>query len=388
MSRRPSPSDFQLGAGVRWLNGGYNSPLPRVARAAVDEAYELQASPDRLMKDAVSRYPDAIRTRLGDVLKLPADEIGVTNSGVFGATLAAHALTWTRGDRVLVAPDEYPANVYPYLALEPRGLVVERIGTTGEALRPEQLAEALGRPGRVRALCVAATHYLTGDLHPLDNFAAQVHERDARMIVDATQTAGAVALDWSATGADVILMSGYKWLLGPYGTGALWARPDFRDAMARVAANWWALAVAPDMDRVMRELPREFQAHGRCLDAGQSAMYLNVGAWRAGLELLLEIGVPQIEAHLRALQDRLVASLAGLPLRVVTTLDAPHRSPILILDGVGDVDLAAVVRDLAERAIHVSLRAGRVRVSPGIWSDESDVDAFVAGVGESLQVAR
>ena len=376
--------DFEIASGEVWFNGGYFSPAPRVARAAVEEGYRIKAMPSTMPADSMVSYPDRVREWLGTVLGLPADEIGITTSTSFGAMLLAQGIRWQPGDRVLLGPDEFPGDVYPWLALEERGVECEFAGVKGTPLTSAQLERALAAGGRVRVLAIGATHYLTGDLHPLADLARVAHAHGALLVVDAAQTAGAVALDWAALGVDAVLMSGYKWLLGPYGSGAMWVRPEVRDALVNVNGNWIALRAAADLDRVMRDIPREYPPHGRLFDVGEAASYLNLSYFSAGLEYLQGIGVANVEAHHRALQDRLVGALAGMPLRPLTRLDAPHRSPLLMFEPGPGVDLGRLAADLAQRQVHVSARSGRLRVSPGIWSDEQDVDQFAEAAARSL----
>ena len=135
----------------------------------------------------------------------------------------------------------------------------------------------------------------------------------------------------------------------------------------------------------MATYPRHYERHGRVFDAGEVASYFNLSAFRAGLDLLLEVGVPAVEALHRRLHDRAIAGLAGLPLRPVTNVAAAHRSPMLMFEAVDGLDLARLEADLTARQVAVSLRMGRLRLSPGVWNDESDVDAFVAAVRQSVQ---
>ena len=124
-------------------------------------------------------------------------------------------------------------------------------------------------------------------------------------------------------------------------------------------------------------------------DAGEAASYFNLSAFRAGLDLLVDVSVANAEAHHRRLQDAAVAALADSPLAPVTNLDARHRSPMLMFEGRHGLDLARLQSDLAARHITVSLRAGRLRLSPGIWNDASDVEAFTVAVRASVEnVAR
>ena len=206
---------FDMASDEVYLDGGANSPLPRSARAALDEAWSLQATPSRIPFEAFFSFADAIRERVGRALALPADEIAVTTSTSFGMMLLAQGLRWQNGDRLLLGPDEFPSNAYPWFALEERGVRIEHIGTPGRPLTPEQLAAALDTEGRVRALSIAAVHYPTGNVQQLEAFAKVLHARNALLFVDGSQAAGAIPIDWRASGIDAMAISGYKWLLGP-----------------------------------------------------------------------------------------------------------------------------------------------------------------------------
>jgi selenocysteine lyase/cysteine desulfurase len=287
--------------------------------------------------------------------------------------LLAQGLRWEPGDRVLLGPDEFPSNVYPWLALRERGVEVEIIGERGSGLQIEQLEAALTR-GRVRLVALAAVHYTTGDLHPLAEMSRLVHEHDALLITDATQACGSVDVKWTRTGVDALLTSGYKWLLGPYGTGAAWVCRPLLERLMNVGGNWWANERARDLRALLDYA--EVPVHGRLLDSGETASFLNLAAWWAGLDYLNEIGAQEIERHHRALQDRLVAQLDRAEVRVVSGLSATHRSPMLYLEGTGNLDAERLQDELAAAHVRLSVRGGRIRVSPGIWNRETDVDAL------------
>jgi selenocysteine lyase/cysteine desulfurase len=381
---RPTRDDFELPDDVVYLNGSYLSPLPRAARAALEEGYRMKQWPFTVPPDTQLRRPDLVRERLAPLMDVPADEISVTTSTHYGVMLIAQGIRWRAGDRVLIGPDEYPTSVYPWLALEERGVRAEFVGTPGRPLAADQLEAALAHGGPVRALCIGALHYATGTLHPLSELAARLAPHGAHLIVDGAQAVGAIALDWDATGADAVLLSGYKWVYGPFGIGAMWVRPALRDRMANVNANWLALEAAADFNHVMAHYPRDYRPHGRLFDVGQAGSYLNVAVLNAGLDYLAAVGVAEAEAHYRRLQDRLLASLEGVPLTPVTDLTAPHRGPMLFLAGADGVDVAKLVADLAERQVYVSLRGGRMRVSPGLWNDDDHVAAFARAVKDLL----
>lgn len=377
----PGRDDFDLAPGEIYLDGAYCAPLPRAARAAVAAAYALKAEPYRIGPNEFFAYPDAVRERVARVLRVPEDEVGVTTSTTFGATLLAQGIRWRPGDRLLIGPDEFPSNVYAWQALAERGVRVGFVGERGRPLTPADVEAALAG-GPVRLLAVAALHYLTGDLYPLSEFARLLHAQGGLLAVDATQAAGCVDYEWSALGPDAVITSGYKWLLGPYGTGAVWVRRALLAELANVNCNWWSTANARDFQRVLDY--SGFPVHGRMLDSGETASFLNMGAFRAGLDHLLGVGVAATEAHHRHLQDRLIAAVADTALRPLTRLDGAHRGPILYFEVAGGADLDRLHAELAGAHVRVSLRSGRLRVSPGLWNDEGDVDAFAAAVRRAL----
>ena len=374
MSRR---DDFDLAPGEIYLNGAYCTPLPRAARAGVAEAYALNAEPYRLPAEVFFDYPDAVRERVAGVLGAAPEDVGVTNSTGFGALLLARSIRWRPGGRILLGPDEFPSNIYPWMALSEEGMKVEILGRHGHPLTVEELEKAIAEGG-VAAASIAAVHYLTGELHPLGRFASLLHARGAYLFTDATQAVGSVDWDWPALDIDAILTSGYKWLFGPYGTGAIRVRRALLEEMRNVNGNWFASEKARDFTRVLEV--HGFPMHARRLDSGETAQFLNLGAWRCGLDYMLGIGVATMERHHRAMQDLLVEKVQGLGLTALPRLDGEHRSPMLNFEVAEGLDASRLAAELAMRKISVSHRSGRLRVSPGWWSEESDLDAFAEAV--------
>lgn len=371
--------DFDLAPDEIYLNGAYCGPTPRAARPRVAEAYALKAEPYRILPDVFFEYTEAVRDDVARVLGASSEDVAITNSTSFGALLLARSVRWKPGSRVLLGPDEFPSNIYPWLALTEEGVHVETIGRHGYALTVEELEKEIAKGG-VAALSVAAVHYLTGDLHPLAEFGRLLHARGAYLFTDATQAVGSVAFDWPTLGIDAIITSGYKWLFGPYGTGALRVARPLLEEMRNVNGNWWAMEDSRDFPRALDV--RGFPMHARRLDSGETASFLNLGAWRGGLEYLLVNGVAAMETHHRAMQDLLVEKTRGRGLRVLTQLEGKHRGPMLYFEL--EPSLAENLQaELAARHIAVSMRSGRLRVSPGWWTEESDLDAFAAALEQA-----
>src|SRR5262249_12296822 len=117
--------DFDLGPGEIYLNGAYCCPSPRAARARVAEAYAIKAEPYRLLPDVFFEYTEAVRDDIARVLGCSSEDVALTTSTTFGAFQLARGVRWKAGSRILLGPDEFPSNVYPWLALTEEGVHVE-----------------------------------------------------------------------------------------------------------------------------------------------------------------------------------------------------------------------------------------------------------------------
>jgi selenocysteine lyase/cysteine desulfurase len=100
----------------------------------------------------------------------------------------------------------------------------------------------------------------------------------------------------------------------------------------------------------------------------------NIYAGVAGLELLQETGVPAVEAHVSALNTRLIEGLHDLGATVVTPSDPARRGPLVC---VASSDVPALVSSLAEERIVCSLRDTNLRIAPHLYNTDGDIDTLL-----------
>jgi selenocysteine lyase/cysteine desulfurase len=206
--------------------------------------------------------------------------------------------------------------------------------------------------GATDMVAFSAVQSADGALADLDAIAAAAEGAGAMTVVDATQACGWLPID--ATRFDVVVCSGYKWLMGPRGTAYMSVRPERWESLRPVAAGWYAgeSPVATLYDGPLRLAP-----DARRFDVSP-AWHAWVGAV-AGLELLLDIGVEAVHAHDVALAGRLRAGL-GLP---------PAPSAILAVDA-GEHALGR----LQAAGVMAAGRGGRLRLATHLYSTVDDVD--------------
>lgn len=366
------------GAGI-YLNAGSAGPMPTETHRAMDEqaARELavgRASPDGFVW-IQERWAE-LRASVAAVLVADPDDVALTHSTTDGLNQAVNALPWATGDRVLTTNHEHPGALGPLLALRQRtGVEVEflDIGDGGdEGQVVDAFRSALERPAR--AIVLSHVLWTTGAVLPLARLAAMARDAGAVSIVDGAQAAGAIPVSVPELDVDAYALPGQKWLLGPEGMGALWARRAWADAVVPQGAGFISYA-SFDPDR-----PR-LHPGARRFELGFFHRPSVIGFARSCGWLSMYIGLPW--AHERA--ARLARSAADRLARIpgVTLLTPTGAMATLVTFRIAGWPAAAAVGELGARvfAIVRDLPAlDAVRISVGFWNTEDELERFAAAV--------
>jgi len=366
--------DFFDFEGLSYLNCAGQGPFPRQVVAAIDQAVALKTRPDRIRDDVYFRVPNEIRQELSVLFGGEPSEYAVTNGASDGIFAVARGLDWQRGDEVLVAEGDFPANYFPWSNLADHGVNVHVLSQEGQPVRSAQFLNALGRHTRV--VCVSLVNYNTGYRIDLEKLGLACRDNGTLLVADVSQAAGAIAFRLgSAPGAlpvDVATSCGYKWLLSPYGTGFAWFRPEVLARLRVTDIYWQAVEGAENFNRLPRE-GWKLAAGARRFDSSETASFLNCYAMRAALHFLRRVGIDYIERHATNLIDRLIEHLPE-NLRVESPLERGERSTVLAIAAPEPALTRRLYDGLRSSGIIVSLRENRIRISPNVYNSESDIE--------------
>ncbi len=312
---------------------------------------------------------DACRERFAGLIGAEAAEVTFVRNTSHGLALVAAGLDWREGDRVAVATAiEYPSNVYPWQDLERRGIVaVDPVPVRDGGVEPADL-EATLRPS-TRLVAVSSAQYATGAVTDLDGVGALCRERGVLLCVDGIQTVGAVPTDVRRSGIHMLSADSHKWLLGMMGIGALFVDRSVVASLHPPLIGWRSMVDRWDFDHARFDL---------LPDAGRfeegSLPYPLIAGFRAALDLLHDVGVEAVEGHVTALVEYLGAGLESIGCQVgpttsvrrhILTFEHPSFPPDRLGEG------------LAREGVVVSVRRGRVRVSPHAYNTVSEMDRVV-----------
>ncbi len=351
-----------------FLNHASEAPVSRPVRARID-AYLDVAEGD---PDAAPVQQEPVKDLLARLLGGTPEEYAIMPNTATGIGVVAGGLDWQPGDNVVVPEEEYPANTYPWLALQDRGVEVRTV-PLGPDFRVEPARVAERVDGRTRVVAVSAVEYLSGFRTDLKALSRIAHTVGALFVVDGIQAAGAVPLHVEEDGIDVLAAGGYKWLLGPIGTGFAYFRRSVWDRIRPV------LPGARSSVKGAEDSGAEFQllATAQRYETGCLPFSLLHG-WTAGLEMLLDATIPAIHQHLMALTDRVIAGLRDRGYRVLSPVErVEERSGIVVFTAGSEEANRALAARLYQQGIVIAVRGGRCRVSPHFYNTAADIDRFL-----------
>ena len=219
-------------------------------------------------------------------------------------------------------------------------------------------------------VAVGWVQYATGTKIDVPRLRTATEEAGVRLVLDASQGAGAMRCDGSTWRADLLVSSGYKWLGGPGGVAIGALAPDVVDQTPPLPG--WMGAPSPfafDATRIaLAEGGRRFT---------QSTMsYVSVVGLTTAMDQLLAIGMDPVEEHATRLRDLLLRAVerrGWLPFRRPTDPEASSHIVSLGRQGTASAD---VLTRLRRAGIVCSLRGDRVRVSLSPYNDEDDIAAL------------
>ncbi|MBI1723140.1 MAG: aminotransferase class V-fold PLP-dependent enzyme, partial [Gemmatimonadetes bacterium] len=293
--------EFPWTAATTYLNNASIGPIPERTRLAL-EAFNAKRTAPHLLpdRDLMAHLADARKAAARMIIATP-EEIALTANTSYGVNVAAGALPLAAGETILLSDREFPANVYPWLALRKRGIEVELAPVTADGFPDEDyLVERLADPG-VRVLAVSFVQFHNGFKADLGRLSAACRAHGAYLVVDAIQGLGNSPLDVRETPVDVLACGGQKWLLSPWGSGFCYVRRDLIASLEPATVGWMAFAGTEDFTNLvnytdrLRDDARRFEVHTVAFQ-DQLGMATSIG-------LLMELGLEAIGGYVRSLAE-------------------------------------------------------------------------------------
>jgi len=359
---------FEIPEDVVYLNCANMAPQLRSVTEAGIAAVRTKSSPWTLRAEDWCSGAEELRAVAAQLLGVETDGIALVPAVSYGIAVAAANLPVSAGQTIVVLDQEFPSNVYAWRVLARKSgaaVVTVRRSSGG-------WTEALEQSITARTAIVAAPqcHWTDGSRVDLERVAARARAVGAALVVDASQSLGACALNLARVQPDFLVAVGYKWLLGPYGLGYLYVAPKWRRTGMPLEQSWLTRSGSENFARLVDHTD-EYRPGARRFDMGEFPQFVLVPIATATLRQLTSWGMENIQAS-RALLTERIAESAGIA--GYDVLPVAQRCPHMI----GLRSRKGIASTLADRLrasrIYVSVRGDSIRVAPHLYNSAHDIE--------------
>ncbi len=367
---------FPSTASLVYLNSGSYGLLGLSVRAAMERYLD-----DRMRQGADwygwCALEDEVRERVARLLGAQSHEVAVTGSASAGLNALASGIDLAKRPRILVSNYEFPTSAQIWHAQEKRGAEVIHMAEADDRIIPvEHFRAAIDE----RTAVVALSHvcYRHGGKLSADTIravAAIAREHGAVTVLDCFQSVGTERIDVNSLGVDVCVGGMLKYLLGSAGSGFLWVRETLARTLQPTTSGWFAQADTHAMDIFAHDPSRDARRF-----QGGTPPVPSLYTAKAGLDLILGLGVDVIERRVRGLTRFALERLTEAGIAFATPDDDNLRGPMIAVPSTDEERLVALLMD---QRIVTSSRDGNIRAGFHAYNDESDVVRFVEALARS-----
>jgi selenocysteine lyase/cysteine desulfurase len=375
---------FQLPRDVHYFNCAYMAPLPRVSERAGVEALAKKRVPTRIVPPDDFWNSDGLRERFSRLVNAGDPSRIAIHPGVsYAVATAARNLPVEAHQNIVLTHEQFPGNVYSWHKLARESGAELRVvappeGAGRGAAWNERLMEAVDRSTAVVA--VPHVHWTDGTLFDLVSLGERCRDVGAALVVDATQSVGALPFDLEAVQPDVLTCVAYKWLLGPYSLALTYMGPRFDDGEP-LEETWIARDGSEDFQNLV-DYQDAYQPGAVRYDVAQRANFFLLPIATASLDLLLEWTPERVQAYCAELTSEMLIEAGELGYSVEhERWRSSHLFGLRMPQG---VDLALLKQALADRNVSASLRGTALRLAPNVYNDLEDVDALMSVLREAV----
>jgi selenocysteine lyase/cysteine desulfurase len=363
---------FDIPDDVAYLNCAYMSPLMKPVLEAGTAGLARKAHPWQLTPDKFFTGADEFRATAAQLIDGSADCIAIVPSASYGIATAARNLPVKKGQSILVLADQFPSNYYPWQ---------RRAEGTGAALKvvpwPEDddwtAAVLISLTADVAIAALPHVQWTSGGRLDLVRIGEACRKLGTALVLDLTQSLGALPFSVRDVQPDFAVAASYKWLLGPYSVGFLYVAPKWHGGMP-LEENWIQRANARDFSTLIL-YTENYDAGARRFDMGERSNFALLPAAVRAMKQLLDWGVAQISETAGALNRQLAEAAADLGFSApAEPLRAPHYLALRRKEAIPK----QLPEMLAREKVFVSVRGSSIRVTPHVYNTVEDGERLIA----------
>ena len=362
-------NEFPVARNKMFLAHAGVCPLPRRVAQAIADSAQRGTTDDQETLMIPQRLNDG-RKLAARLLQCRAEEVAFVGPTSLALSFVAAGLNFHRGDNILIYHDDYPSNVYPWMALGERGVQVRLLNTRGlGVIRPVDVMGQVDENTRLVAL--ASCHFISGYRLEHAVIGRFLRERGILFCLDAIQTLGAFPVPVEYV--DFLAADAHKWLLGPCGAGVLYVRQEVQERLTPPIYGWHNV----HNPNFVAQEQIVFRSGALKYEAGTQNL-VGLAGLTAAMELAVEIGVENIAAELLRKRGLLLPALQAKGFTVLNSDAKPENASGIISFHRPGKDFATLHKRLTDAGVVTSLRTDRlgknyIRLSPHYYNTDAEL---------------
>jgi len=358
------------------------SPLLKKVENAGVKGIKKKRKPFHISSQDFFNESDTVRLLFSQLINNPdPNRVCLITSVSYGLANVTKNIPFKNG-KILLVEEQFPSNVYPWLRLQENGFQIELVKATDSARRGqswnEEILQAID--SKTRVVSIGHVHWSDGTLFDLAAIRKKLDEVGGLLIIDGTQSVGALPFDVQEIRPDALICAAYKWLMGPYSIGLAYYGSQF-DHGKPIEENWINRKNSENFSGLVDYEP-DYREGSLRYEVGEHSNFILIPMLHEALNQLLRWNPEAIQEYCKNLIKTPLQEIGELGFEIE---DEAYRASHLFGIRMGESMDENKTRDcLQKNRVNVSFRGSAIRVSPHVYNDEMDMRKLVKALKEAI----
>lgn len=362
---------FDIPEDVTYLNAAYMGPLLKSSTHIAQQCIQKKAQPWNFTTEDFFQPIEKARLLIGQLINSEAENIAIIPSASYGIALAAKNLENLPKGEIVVIEEQFPSNYYAWSELAKQdGHQIISISRQFSKDMTQTVLDSINDKTRIVALPYA--HWCDGQKFNLQAISEKIKHHKAHLVIDGTQSVGAVPLDVKLIKPDFLITASYKWMLGPYTMGFAYIDEKFFNGRP-LEHNWINKFDAENLSGLVNYTDK-YQSGARRFDMGEKSQFHSMKAFVDSLEFLNEMGTENISQHCQNLVETIPQKLESIKEHIDLWPQNQRSEHILGVYFKNQNHLESAKQNLVKNKVFVSYRSKAMRISPHVYNSMDDIE--------------
>jgi len=370
---------FSLPTDVTYLNGAYMAPISNKVAEIGKKALLQKQNPTEIFGNDFFEPTKKLKQIFAKLINVKiAEQIAIIPSVSYGLAIVANNIKLSKGDEILMLQEQFPSNVYVWQKL------ADKYDAKVVFVKSPKLEEGRGAAwnksvlksinNKTAVVAMPHTHWADGTLFNLEAIRKKATENNSLLIIDGTQSVGALPFSVAKIQPDALVCAGYKWLMGAYGLGVAYFSEKFNQGNP-IEENWINRFNSQDFAGLVNYESR-YQPYAGRYNMGEVSSFIATPMLAKAIEQLLVWKPKNIQDYCQSISNDAITALRQLGCFVEENdYRAKHLFGVYLPD---DINLENLKEKFQVQKVYVSFRGKSIRVSPNVYNSKADFDRFVS----------